>query len=571
MHRPLKVYAFDPARGRHKHNQLTVKVRHEALAPGPVGEMVAIVDYDATHDCYYRAVDLDDRAVLLNGGLEPSETDPRFHQQMVYAVVMETIRRFEFALGRRVSWRRDLRRRAEPYHGKLRILPHGLQEANAWYDPDLRALVFGYFAAPEGDWRGQLLFTCLSHDIVVHEATHALVDGLREHFSEPTSADTAGFHEAFADLVALFQHFSLKDSLVETVRRGGGLIHRPRLPPRVEPAADGPRIAAEIGENNPLVELARQFGEGLGMRAALRSALGTVPDPRALASAVEPHERGALLVAAVFDAFFTVYLRRTADLLRMGKAARWVSEGDVHPDLAVRLAGTAAKTAQHFVNICIRAVDYCPPVDLRLGEFLRAMITADVEVVPEDPLGYRAALIDAFRARGIAPEGVRSWSEEALRWPPAPASLGCCPGLPVAAPQVSSPERQRRYARALVRFGRDHAGALGLSPRYPVKAHSFRSIQRVGPDGRVVFELACELLQQRREQAGETPFQFRGGTTVIFDGDGRVRYAIPKPIDSPKRLAEQREYWQQFLRGRRLALPSFRSMHRGWSTRTVGS
>ena len=91
---------------------------------------------------------------------------------------------------------------------------------------------------------------------------------------------------------------------------------------------------------------------------------------------------------------------------------------DLHPDLASRLADAAVRTAEHFLNICIRALDYCPPVDIRFGDFLRAMITADTELVPDDPYGYRPALVDAFRSRGIVPDGVASYSEESLRWAP---------------------------------------------------------------------------------------------------------------------------------------------------------
>ena len=46
------------------------------------------------------------RNLLIAGGLAPSDTDPRFHQQMVYAVASETLQRFESALGRRVHWRK---------------------------------------------------------------------------------------------------------------------------------------------------------------------------------------------------------------------------------------------------------------------------------------------------------------------------------------------------------------------------------------------------------------------------------------------------------------------------------
>ena len=66
--------------------------------------------------------------------------------------------------------------------------------------------------------------------------------------------------------------------------------------------------------------------------------------------------------------------------------------------------------------MCIRAFDYLPPVDVTFGDFLRAVVTADRELSPEDPTGQRAALIEAFRRRGIYASGVRSSAEESLLW-----------------------------------------------------------------------------------------------------------------------------------------------------------
>jgi hypothetical protein len=103
--RPLTVYAFDPNLGRRLNNYMTIKIGYEPLEPGPVGRKLAVIDYDISNDCYYEAIDLDNSFVLMRNGLEPSEADPRFHQQMVYAVASETLRRFELALGREVKWR----------------------------------------------------------------------------------------------------------------------------------------------------------------------------------------------------------------------------------------------------------------------------------------------------------------------------------------------------------------------------------------------------------------------------------------------------------------------------------
>jgi hypothetical protein len=84
--RTLKAFAFDPSQGRLLGNQMPMAIRYEVLDPGPVvhdhmvDDGIAVVDYDATNDTYYQPVDLDDPRVLMRGGLDPNESDPRFHQ-----------------------------------------------------------------------------------------------------------------------------------------------------------------------------------------------------------------------------------------------------------------------------------------------------------------------------------------------------------------------------------------------------------------------------------------------------------------------------------------------------------
>jgi hypothetical protein len=92
-------------------------------------------------------------------------------------------------------------------------------------------------------------------------------------------------------------------------------------------------------------------------------------------------------------------------------------EGAIHPDLATRLAQEAAITAESILRMCIRAIDYCPPVNITFGEYLRAIITADINIDPEDEDRYRVAFIESFRQWGIYPRGIRSMSVEALTWP----------------------------------------------------------------------------------------------------------------------------------------------------------
>src|SRR5208282_933202 len=100
--------------------------------------------------------------------------------------------------------------------------------------------------------------------------------------------------------------------------------------------------------------------------------------PTKLESTEEPHARGAILVAAVFGAFRAIFRARVADLMRLATAGTGeLPAGAIHPDLVERLANDASRTARQFLAMCIRALDYCPPVDVTFGDYLRAMITSD--------------------------------------------------------------------------------------------------------------------------------------------------------------------------------------------------
>jgi hypothetical protein len=98
--RPLKAFAFDPSQGTLRGNQMQLAVRYEQLDPGPVvrdmltWDGIAVIDYDASNGVYYEPINLEDPKILVRGGLDPIEADPRFHQQMVYAVITETIQHF---------------------------------------------------------------------------------------------------------------------------------------------------------------------------------------------------------------------------------------------------------------------------------------------------------------------------------------------------------------------------------------------------------------------------------------------------------------------------------------------
>ncbi len=593
LYHRLRGYAFDPTLSTQLDNAMvnlvTMKVPWEfdaetgkdILQPGPVGEYLEVVDVDPASDCFYAPVDLNQRYLLAQDGLAPSEGNPQFHQQMAYAVSMTTIRNFERTLGRTAFWAPHIPERTdgqgnepytETYVQRLRVYPHALREANAYYSPQRKGLLFGYFPATSSDPRyhlpGGIVFTCLSHDVVAHETTHALLDGMHRRFNEASNPDVLAFHEAFADIVALFQHFSFPEVLRHQIAKTRG----------------------DLASENLLAQLAQEFGQATGSHGALRDALGgfdengiwqpSIPDPRELANTSEPHARGSLLVAAIFDAFVSIYKSRVADLLRIATSGTGVlPAGQLHPDLVNRLASEAAKSAQHILNMCIRALDYCPPVDLTFGDYLRALITADYDLVRDDDLGYRIAVVEAFRGWGIYPHDVRSLSIDSLRWQEAtnqdfqPLLLPMVQKLSGMVQEWSlSGEREKVYEAVrqnraelhkwLKGTAQELQSLLGLDLKKPgakFEVHSLRPARRVGPDGELLVDLVIEITQSKagyidpnvQEQvdngsmnpAPQPDFIFRGGCSLLVDpASSRIRYCIVKDILSQQRLAKQRAF-----------------------------
>jgi hypothetical protein len=574
--RPPKCYAFDPSHGKFFGNEMTLRVKYEKLEAGPIGERIAVIDYDGANRKFYKPVNLDDPSLLISSGLNPTESDPRFHQQMVYAVAMETIQNFEAALGRRIRWRLEERFpdangeiEPGPRDGDIRRLnlyPHAMVSANAAYSPAAKGILFGYFRAsavdPGRNLPGQTVFTCLSHDIIVHEVTHAILDGLRTYFSDRTSSDVAAFHEAFADIVALFRHFSHKEALLDTIQKTGGRLYQFHLEPAAAITEGNATIQAQKLQDNPLIGLAQQFGEARGTGRALRSALSELPDPKKMKDpSLEPHERGAILVAAIFDAYFTVYLRRTSDLFRIFRAGGGnVDSIEISGPMANMLAKAASETADMLFKICVRAIDYCPAVDINFGDYLRALITADRDNHPADPLGVRDALMQAFRLRGILPDDAQYFSEESLSW--SPLKRGDLPdfeGLVFGDPNGLTRGEKNHNGALLRKYAQDNAEMLGFQPGQFISVPSFHPAFRVLPDGSMRIDMVVEMSQQSEipydpKRPGLGKFPMRSGSTLLITkpplidgnyGPGFIRYLIRRRLDGPygeRRQRRQRDF-----------------------------
>ena len=555
--RKLTIIAQDP--GLRDRNGLIVTTQidipHEDLQPGPLGTRVYVVDYDASTETLYKPLDLgpnDDqfKAPPFDNNSKPEDYEdynefllnsPKFHSQNVYAIVMRVLSRFEFALGRRIHW---------SFGGhQLIVAPHAFSEANAFYSREQRALLFGYFPSRKSG----NIFTCLAHDVIAHETTHALLDGLRARFIDPSSPDQAAFHEGFADVVAILSILSLRE-VVSSIGIGPGSGVQRSTISREDVSVDKLRTSK-------LLTMADQIGKELSevRGKALRQSAGLPPDPDCLNKPEfqESHRRGEVLVAAVLNSFLNIWVDRinAFETINGGfDSERVVQEG--------------AEIADYLLTMCIRAIDYAPPTDVQFRDFLSAVLTADAEIHSDDSkYNFRKTLREVFKSYGIEPT---SKARDGL-WEP--------------------PDKEIKYDRIhysalqsepdeVFRFIWHNRASLKIHEDAYTRVISVRPCLRVGPDGFSLRETVAEYVQTIELQAKELgelgitkPAQMNGsqhlflhgGGSLIFDEFCRLKFHVRNRIENTKRQSARLEYlWRSgyFLAERAGEFNNFASMHR---------
>ena len=513
-----------------------VRIPNETLLPGPRGSRIEVIDYDATTGHFYTPADINQNIDLLAAAKSASqiEKDPRMHAQHVYGVAAATLFEFEKALGRSLSW---------GFAGRshqLKIAPHAFQEANAFYSREDEALLFGYFTDIRK--KSGTVFTCLSHDIVAHEVTHALLDGLRDQLMRPSHPQQAAFHEGYADIVALLSILR-SDHLIQYALENQKLAKNPAQ------RIDIDKTLQAISSGSILTGLARQMGNALSesiRRDALRRSLEDIkPDPKLLEQNEEPHDLGEILVAIVMHAYLEVWAARLNGKFKLTEAlaTRRVE--------AWRVAEEGAKAAQHLLTMVIRAIDYLPCVHLTFADFLKALITSDWQTCGDDSnYHYRMILRAAFAKFGIIANektntgeaGTYDYFDKTLQY------------------GHGNSESLRWDRDGMFRFIWQNRVTLGLNADAYTRVNSVRSVWRVAPHGQIIRETVAEFYQLIKQadlgtlQTLGIPkprfinakhrFDLVGGGTLVFDEFGALKFYIPNHLDSKKQKARL-EYLSQ--------------------------
>jgi hypothetical protein len=489
----------------------TVDVPADLIRPGPRTHRFHVVDWDPTEKRAANPLEVASGWDYCDRfGRKRPETlvdDRDFHAQNVFAIAARVLGQFEFVLGRRTPWSFS--------SPQLFLVPHAFADANAYYSRDDQAVLFGY--VPTGE--NTTMYTCLSHDVVAHEVTHAVLDGIRPRLLEPGLADQPAFHEALADIVALLSVLSLEPVVVRLL---AGDSTRTRI--------STSRVHEHSLKRSPLLGVAEELGAVLEPTRgqALRRSVELRPSKRWLTDPEfeEPHRRAEILVAAVMTTLVDMWTRRLAPI----ESGRTVD--------VLRAAEEGAKVAQHLLTMCIRSVDYCPPVELEFADVLNAILVADELVAPDDAHDYRGSLERSFAAYGID----------------RPAERGPVDVAP--AYEHLNFDALRTSRAEAYRFIWQNAELLGLDVELYLAVERVLATSRVGPDGLRVEETLVDYTQMLDatardlgklgldvdDIASDTAIQIWGGGVLGFDQFGNLQIHLRKPVLDMDRQQRRLDY-----------------------------
>jgi hypothetical protein len=456
-----------------------VKVQGNILS-GPVGSRVAVYDFNRDQNQSYI------QAKPGADGTFPdyAPSDLRFHQLNAYAIVVRAIELVEMELGHPIRWGFDASR--------LIVLPHAGYLANAFYSEDTHSLQFYSFISPS---LNEIYHTSLSHDIVAHETGHAILDAVRDRYTESLHPETAALHEAVGDLTALFAALSHKSIL--------------------EKSAD------TLRKCNLVSDIAEHFE---GNHKALRDFLSD-PQPEEYWKNVDsPHDLCLKLSTSIYDALCALQEDR-------------MKNGGQNSIDALKLARRALQ------RMVVRGLDYLPPADGTFKDYGLAILMADQFVNPIDKLNFRKIVKEKLVKHGIL--GKEDTHADTGRtgaiWPHKPSFWP----RPTREDAYEFLDKNRRELK-LSRFPayRDfvlsevHYAVPPLQRRIRRQSTpgTVQATDKVGTDQIEQVILLYEYpvdIELRGENFGSAAGRWLtiwGGGTLVFDAEGRMLYHAGKPV-----------------------------------------
>ncbi len=281
---------------------------------------------------------------------------PQFDAVHAYAVVRQTLTMYQRALaaaehGTPLPWQWNSSADLAP----IAVFPYGLPNVmNAFYSREQRCLRFGDFIAPGQAAR---VLTCRSLDIVAHETGHAVLDGLKpDWLLAANPPQTAGLHESFGDLTAIFLCLSQLDQCEAVVAQTKARLH----------------------DKTFLADIAEQYGLALGRPNGLRNADNDITLSQA---GNEVHALSQVFTGAVYDIL--------ADLFALER------DPGLRDDAAV-----LHQVGHYLRGLVLRALIAAP----ERGALYVDVVNAMLRLAEADgrPVSYRNAIRDRFVLREVA-------------------------------------------------------------------------------------------------------------------------------------------------------------------------
>lgn len=382
-------------------------------------------------------------------------------------------------LGREIAW---------AFPGRqLLVVPQAGELDNAFYHRDSRSLQFYYGRSATGTvWSG------LSQDIVAHEATHAIVDGLAPDLYDAVSPESLAIHEGLADLTAVMLSM-----------RNRELAH----------SRDGTIDESWVGGSSRFSQVAEEFGRWRGHGNALRdiyntTTMGAVDDS-------SPHATSQVLSGLMFEVFSALYAEALTDP-EVNRKVRTRQASAAPEALRYRVAYATDRT----LGICFRGLDWLPPGDASFADLVAAMVVADELYLPDHERARRTLSSHAAR-RGIPiPEAIDLGRSVAVPTTAAGRralgeSFRSVLGIPDDARVQVTVRRTHIYRPPLL--PKSNSEAFDLKPDMARFDRAPHDVIKIAWWQREPNDLGPRWGRQRR---------FRTGATIVVDGDANVVAAL---------------------------------------------
>jgi hypothetical protein len=437
--------------------------------------------------------------------------DP-FLKVSVFGIVLRTIGLIQdrVALGREVRW-------AFPGE-QLLIVPRAGALENAFYHRESRSLQF-YYGALSGR-AARAIYSALSQDIVAHETTHAIVDGIAPDLYDALSPESLAIHEGLADITAALLSMRNLELLPQKKR-------------------DTPKALLELQGSSRFTRIAEEFGKWQGYGEALRDVCNAKtlnpaePDASRRVDSSSPHSVSEVLSGALFE----VLRNELAVLPHDPELVRALRGGGFPVSDQRRWQTTYA--VNRLLSLIYKGLDWLPPGEASLGELIRAMVVADEIYLPKETTARGVLVREALHRRILR------------EVPPQNATLGLAEG------NFGNPfELLRSSARARRGFVERHREAFGIAPGTPVHvvcrlcdvyepqlvpphqgesfflSPPFKRHERVGRSKHLVLKLRWMCTEPNNlGSAWGRARRFKSGATVVFDQQGRARAVLRAGAD----------------------------------------